>query len=190
MNLINLTTRCYTLTCQHTTPSQEVNLNLYKFDELDCLIQGIHFTYKQNPHSECYYYKNALDDNFTISSFDFSNPYPYMVVNIGQCALFIQYCSIIIMSVFTFHPIFFYYHHVCVHSIQYSSIIIMSVKIISIYAHIFQLVQLCSFFYFSVILPHTQLHHLHMPGSGVSMLVVRSPAEYKRVCGSRHVVLI
>lgn len=63
---------------------QEVNLNLYKFDELDCLIQGIHFTYKQDPHSECYYYNNSLDNNFQIKTFDFSDPYPYLVVNIGS----------------------------------------------------------------------------------------------------------
>ena len=62
---------------------QEVNLNLYKFDEIDCLIQGVHFTYKQDPHSECYFYGNALDDHYSINSFDFSDPYPYMVVNIG-----------------------------------------------------------------------------------------------------------
>lgn len=85
---------------------QEVNLTLHKFDELDCLIQGVHFIYRHNPQMECYYFANPLGppENCEVKHFDFSDPYPYLIVNVG---------------------------------------------------------------------------------SGVSMLTVRSPTEYKRVCGTR-----
>ena len=64
---------------------QRVNLDLRKFDELDCLIQGIHFIDRYSPRCECYYFDNP--DNAELCEkkpFDFRNPYPYIVVNIGS----------------------------------------------------------------------------------------------------------
>ena len=64
---------------------REVNLGLHKFDELDSLIHGIHFIEAYNQH-ECYYYKDPLNDKCseTETPFDFSHPYPFLVVNIGS----------------------------------------------------------------------------------------------------------
>ena len=64
---------------------QYVNLELHKFDELDCLIEGIHYVDRNNERSECYYWKNPADpDHCEKVPFDFRNPYPYLVVNIGS----------------------------------------------------------------------------------------------------------
>lgn len=132
---------------------QQVNLQLHKYDELDCLIRGIHFIDRHNHTSECYYWtrppvvtqtkhihgqsqsdqcslsslpssatdhsmngdsqlfpidsamcngvhtdesaQNGTDaeskrvsdddlDNWVKMPFDFRNPYPYLVVNIGS----------------------------------------------------------------------------------------------------------
>ena len=41
---------------------QQVNLQLHKFDELDCLIQGIHFIDRHDHRSECYYWTNHPTD--------------------------------------------------------------------------------------------------------------------------------
>lgn len=63
---------------------QEVNMKLAKFDELDALIKGILFTETHNP-CECYYWENASD--ISVSSkkkFDFSQPYPFILVNVGS----------------------------------------------------------------------------------------------------------
>ncbi|XP_055529130.1 pantothenate kinase 3 isoform X1 [Wyeomyia smithii] len=62
----------------------EVNMKLAKFDELDALIKGILFAEMHNP-CECYYWANASD--ISISSkkkFDFSQPYPFILVNVGS----------------------------------------------------------------------------------------------------------
>lgn len=40
--------------------SQEVNMQLQKFDELDALIKGILYAEMHN-RTECYYYENASD---------------------------------------------------------------------------------------------------------------------------------
>lgn len=64
---------------------EHVQLELHKFDELDCLIKGIHYIDRHNPQSECYYWRNP--DNPVLCekvSFDFRDPYPYLVVNIGS----------------------------------------------------------------------------------------------------------
>ena len=62
----------------------EVNLQLHKFDELDSLIHGIHYIEAYNPH-ECYYFKNPRNpDDLSKTPFDFSRPYPFLVVNIGS----------------------------------------------------------------------------------------------------------
>ena len=60
-------------------------MQLVKHDELECLIHGIHFVNSLYPH-ECYYWSNlhCLDDAKRVP-FDFeSDPYPYLVVNIGS----------------------------------------------------------------------------------------------------------
>lgn len=60
-------------------------MTLHKYDELDCLIRGIHFIYQHAPHKECYYWNNPIEpDKSEKMSFDFSNPYPYLVVNMGS----------------------------------------------------------------------------------------------------------
>ncbi|CAG2112540.1 unnamed protein product [Medioppia subpectinata] len=63
---------------------REVNLGLHKFDELDSLIHGIHYIEAYNQH-ECYYLSEPLDDDkCTKTPYDFSHPYPFLVVNIGS----------------------------------------------------------------------------------------------------------
>lgn len=63
---------------------REVNLQLHKFDELDSLIHGIHYI-EAYCNSECYYFKNARDPELAEkAAFDFSHPYPFLVVNIGS----------------------------------------------------------------------------------------------------------
>ncbi|XP_065087600.1 pantothenate kinase 3 isoform X2 [Ochlerotatus camptorhynchus] len=60
----------------------EVNMKLAKFDELDALIKGILFTETHNP-CECYYWENASDISSKMK-FDFSQPYPFILVNVGS----------------------------------------------------------------------------------------------------------
>ncbi|XP_029721441.2 pantothenate kinase 3 isoform X2 [Aedes albopictus] len=60
----------------------EVNMKLAKFDELDALIKGILFTETHNP-CECYYWENASDIS-SKKKFDFSQPYPFILVNVGS----------------------------------------------------------------------------------------------------------
>jgi type II pantothenate kinase len=62
----------------------EVNMDLHKFDEFHSLINGIHFIEDNNP-DECYYLVNPMDDSKRSKvPFDFKDPYPYLVVNIGS----------------------------------------------------------------------------------------------------------
>jgi len=62
----------------------ELNLQLHKFDELHSLINGIHFIEAYN-ESECYYIEDAMDEEKRKKvPFDFSHPYPFLVVNIGS----------------------------------------------------------------------------------------------------------
>ncbi|XP_058466684.1 pantothenate kinase 3 [Malaya genurostris] len=63
---------------------REVNMKLAKFDELDALIKGILFAEMHNP-CECYYWMNASDISIsTKKKFDFSQPYPFILVNVGS----------------------------------------------------------------------------------------------------------
>jgi len=63
---------------------REVNMQLHKADELDSLIRGIHYI-EANDTKECYYWSNPKDEELCERvPFDFSNPYPYLVVNIGS----------------------------------------------------------------------------------------------------------
>ncbi|XP_015792590.1 pantothenate kinase 3 isoform X2 [Tetranychus urticae] len=64
--------------------SEELNLTLKKFDELASLIHGIHFIERYNPQ-ECFYLQNPMEDEkFRKIPFDFSDSYPFLVVNIGS----------------------------------------------------------------------------------------------------------
>lgn len=89
----------------HASLFQEVNMQLQKFDELDALIKGILYAETHN-RTECYYYENASDIRWvnisavinnclsnTVnllrslsqkSRFDFSKPYPFILVNVGS----------------------------------------------------------------------------------------------------------
>ncbi|XP_058801702.1 pantothenate kinase 3 isoform X2 [Phymastichus coffea] len=63
---------------------KEVNLSLAKFDELDSLIKGMLYIEMNNPN-ECYYYANPTDDDKCQKMpYDFSEPYPFLLVNIGS----------------------------------------------------------------------------------------------------------
>jgi len=63
---------------------REVKLSLHKFDELESLIHGIHFIEAYN-QKECYFLSNPMDsEKCTKKDFDFSHPYPFLVVNIGS----------------------------------------------------------------------------------------------------------
>lgn len=63
-----------------------LEMELLKFDELKSLIDGVHYIHYINPSNECFYYKDPFDDRgcFSKENYDFSNPYPYLVVNIGS----------------------------------------------------------------------------------------------------------
>ncbi|XP_035917833.1 pantothenate kinase 3-like, partial [Anopheles stephensi] len=60
-----------------------VNMKLAKFDELDALIKGILFTETHNK-CECYFWENANEISSTKKKFDFSQPYPFILVNVGS----------------------------------------------------------------------------------------------------------
>jgi len=64
--------------------NRKLNMTLHKFDELDSLIGGIQFI-EQSSRKELYYWENPGDDYLACKkTFDFSNPYPFMLVNIGS----------------------------------------------------------------------------------------------------------
>lgn len=59
-------------------------MQLIKCDEFDTLIRGIQFVDATNP-TECYYWANATDETRCKKvQYDFSNPYPFLIVNIGS----------------------------------------------------------------------------------------------------------
>ncbi|XP_026273720.1 pantothenate kinase 3 isoform X1 [Frankliniella occidentalis] len=63
---------------------REVNMKLMKFDELDSLIRGILYIETNNP-KECYYFSDPTsDENCQKVPYDLSNPYPFLLVNIGS----------------------------------------------------------------------------------------------------------
>jgi len=63
---------------------KELNMTLHKFDELDSLIGGIQFI-EHNNSKELYYWENPGDDQLACKkTYDFTNPYPFMLVNIGS----------------------------------------------------------------------------------------------------------
>ncbi|XP_073997781.1 pantothenate kinase 3 fbl [Rhodnius prolixus] len=64
--------------------AREVNMRLAKFDELDSLIRGMLFIEMNNPR-ECYYWSNPTEhDKCVKMNYDFSEPYPFIIVNIGS----------------------------------------------------------------------------------------------------------
>jgi len=63
---------------------RELNMKLYKFDELDSLMSGLRFI-EQNNSTELYYWQHPFDEEKASKvAYDFKNPYPYMLVNIGS----------------------------------------------------------------------------------------------------------
>lgn len=63
----------------------DLGITLHKTDELDSIIIGIHYIDKFNSDRECYFLDNPLDDaNCVKVPYNFSQPYPYLVVNIGS----------------------------------------------------------------------------------------------------------
>lgn len=63
---------------------KEVNMSLAKFDELNALIRGMLYIETINPH-ECYYWSHPTEDGLCCKvPFDFSEPYPFLLVNIGS----------------------------------------------------------------------------------------------------------
>lgn len=62
----------------------ELNMKLAKFDELDTLIKGVLFSELRNT-AECYYFHNARNIRHSEKkSYDFSKPYPFILVNVGS----------------------------------------------------------------------------------------------------------
>lgn len=62
-----------------------LNIRLQKSDELDSVIYGIHFIDQYNSERECFFIQDSLDDSKRRAvTYDFSQPYPYLVVNIGS----------------------------------------------------------------------------------------------------------
>lgn len=62
-----------------------LGITLHKTDELDSIIYGIHYIDKYNSERECYFLEDPLDDDKCVKvHYDFSRPYPYLVVNIGS----------------------------------------------------------------------------------------------------------
>ncbi|KAL0269572.1 UNVERIFIED_CONTAM: hypothetical protein PYX00_007262 [Menopon gallinae] len=63
---------------------REVNMELAKFDELDSLIKGILYVEQTNPN-ECYYWVfPSQPEKCEKKLYDFSEPYPFLLVNIGS----------------------------------------------------------------------------------------------------------
>lgn len=62
-----------------------LDITLHKTDELDSIIHGIHYIDKYNSERECYFLDDPLNESRWVKvPYDFSRPYPYLVVNIGS----------------------------------------------------------------------------------------------------------
>lgn len=60
------------------------DLELYKLDELECLIRGVLYIDSVVP-SECYYFENPTEvECCEQKAFPLENPYPLLLVNIGS----------------------------------------------------------------------------------------------------------
>ncbi|XP_060523462.1 pantothenate kinase 3 isoform X2 [Cylas formicarius] len=63
---------------------KEVNLKLAKFDEFETLLKGLLYVDKNNS-KECYYWAEPTDETKCAKvKYDFSSPYPFLIVNIGS----------------------------------------------------------------------------------------------------------
>lgn len=59
-------------------------MRLAKYDELESLLKGLLYIDKNNP-TECYYWSNPTDESKCAKvNYDFSKPYPFLLVNIGS----------------------------------------------------------------------------------------------------------
>lgn len=59
-------------------------MKLIKCDEFDTLIRGIQYVDSINP-TECYYWADPTDETKCRKvGYDFSNSYPFLIVNIGS----------------------------------------------------------------------------------------------------------
>ena len=59
-------------------------MKLIKCDEFESLLNGLQYIDSINP-TECYYFdKNENDEYCVKKKFDFSDPYPFLLVNIGS----------------------------------------------------------------------------------------------------------
>jgi type II pantothenate kinase len=62
-----------------------LGIRMHKTDEFDSIIYGIPYIDQYNSKRECYFLKDPLDEiKCTKVPYDFSKPYPYLVVNIGS----------------------------------------------------------------------------------------------------------
>lgn len=59
-------------------------MKLAKFDELESLLKGLQYIDRNNP-MECYFWSNPTDESKCAKvQYDFSNPYPFLLVNMGS----------------------------------------------------------------------------------------------------------
>lgn len=59
-------------------------MKLAKFDELESLLKGLQYMDRNNP-MECYFWSNPTDESKCAKvQYDFSNPYPFLLVNMGS----------------------------------------------------------------------------------------------------------
>lgn len=59
-------------------------MKLAKFDEFESLLKGLLYIDANNP-TECYYWSNPTDETKCAKvQYDFSRPYPFLIVNIGS----------------------------------------------------------------------------------------------------------
>lgn len=65
--------------------SSKLQIQLNKLDELACLIRGIHFIDQNCVFNECFSITNTQgSEPIQKEPYDFRNPYPYLVVNVGS----------------------------------------------------------------------------------------------------------
>ncbi|XP_019880697.2 pantothenate kinase 3 isoform X2 [Aethina tumida] len=63
---------------------KEVNMKLAKYDEFESLLKGLQYVDANSP-TECYYWSCPTDDTkCKKETYDFSKPYPFILVNIGS----------------------------------------------------------------------------------------------------------
>ncbi|KAL1509665.1 hypothetical protein ABEB36_004371 [Hypothenemus hampei] len=64
---------------------KSVNMKLEKCDEFESLLRGLLYIDKNNPTTECYYWCNPTDEiKCAKVNYDFSQPYPFLLVNVGS----------------------------------------------------------------------------------------------------------